>query len=162
MQPQGEAAAEGEALSGTLDRSQSGTPIPEFTLTSETNETLELASLTGEPLLINLWATWCAPCVIELPMLDEVAGDTSRGIRVLTVSQDMTDTDKVAPFLQERGLTRLEPWLDPRNDLAFHYGTGTLPTTILYDANGREIWRYIGGYDWTSAEATELLAEVTQ
>jgi thiol-disulfide isomerase/thioredoxin len=156
-QPQPSQSAN-ETLRGVIDRSHAGTPLPDFTLTDSQGGKLELQSLTGKPVLINLWATWCAPCVVELPMLDSIAADSASELKVLTVSQDM-QPDKVAGFLSERGLDRLEPWLDPDNDLSFHYGTGTLPTTILYDADGREVWRFIGAHDWTSSESAEMLAE---
>jgi hypothetical protein len=77
---------------------------------------------------------------------------------VLTVSQDMGQPEKVSAFLKQRGVTRLEPWLDPENDLGFHY-QATLPTSIFYDAQGREVWRVIGPREWDDAETKALLAE---
>ncbi len=161
-QPQAERASNGNPLSGTLDRSRSGSPLPDFTATDAAGNTLELRSLIGKPLLINLWATWCAPCVIELPTLNQLAGDMDGKLRLLTVSQDMQQTEKVAPFLQNRGLDRLEPWLDPQSDLTFALGAQTLPTTILYDARGKEVWRYVGGNEWTSAQSAKLLGEALE
>jgi len=111
----------------------------------------------GKPTLINLWATWCAPCVKELPTLDALA--TKGQLRVLTVSQDSGDAAKVGQFLKDKGVARLEPWLDPDNDMSFHYATGTLPTSVLYDAQGREVWRFVGENDWSSPAAAALLAE---
>ena len=118
---------------------------------------LALTSLKGKPVLINLWATWCAPCVTELPTLDKLAA--SGKIRVLTVSQDAGDPAAVPAFLKGKGITHLEPWLDPQNDLSFHYNTGTLPTTVLYDSAGREVWRFVGVHDWSDAATATLLAE---
>jgi thiol-disulfide isomerase/thioredoxin len=160
-QPQASAsaAAKPEGLSGVLDRSHKGSALPDFTLTDHAGKSVQLASFKGRPLLVNLWATWCAPCVVELPTLDRLAADKAGALKVLTVSQDMSQTEKVAPFLQGKGFTHLEPWLDPKNDLAFQYDAGTLPTTIYYDAQGKEVWRYVGGHDWSSAEAAKLLAE---
>ena len=162
-QPQAEvkAGADGSAskLKDTLDRTRNGAVLPDVTLRDAAGGQLALSSLKGTPLLINLWATWCAPCVVELPMLNQIAGDLGDEVKVLTVSQDMQDTDKVAPFLQERGLDRLEPWVDPASDLTFALGAQTLPTTILYDAQGKEVWRYIGGNDWTNAASRALIAE---
>lgn len=155
-------AATGEAdtkSSSTLDRAQSGEELPGLTVTDAQGNTLDLQSLEGQPVLLNLWATWCAPCVVELPMLNELAGEMDGTLKVLTVSQDISETEKVAPFLSERGLYKLEPWLDPKSDLTFALGAQTLPTTILYDAQGREVWRYIGENDWTSAESAELISE---
>lgn len=146
-----------EVPKGVLDRSQKGSPLPDFTVTNAAGKSLTLASLKGKPVLVNLWATWCAPCVVELPTLDRIAADGK--LRVLTVSQDMQQTEKVADFLKQRGGTHLEPWLDPKNDLIFHYQADTLPTTILYDAQGREVWRYTGGHDWSGPDVAKLLAE---
>lgn len=144
-------------LQGVVDRSKRGSQLPDFTLSDPAGKQLRLADLKGKPVLINLWATWCAPCVAELPMLDALA--KSGTVRVVTVSQDMGEPEKVAGFLAQRGATALEPWLDPRNDLSFHYATGTLPTTIYYDAQGREVWRFIGGHDWSNAETRTMLSE---
>lgn len=144
---------------GSLDTSHKGEALPALTLTDHAGRKLALASLAGKPLLVNLWATWCAPCVAELPTLDALATSRAGSLRVLTVSQDMSGTEKVADFLKARGATHLEPWLDPNNDLAFHYQVTTLPTTILYDAQGREVWRYVGGHDWSGPDAADLIAQ---
>lgn len=120
---------------------------------------MELASFKGKPLLINLWATWCAPCVAELPMLNQLAKDREGRLKVLTISQDMPPADKVAGFLKARGADRLEPWLDLEGELTVQYKVTVLPTTIYYDAQGREVWRYVGGHDWSNAETARMLDE---
>jgi thiol-disulfide isomerase/thioredoxin len=153
------AAAQSSEPVGTIDRSHKGSALPDFALTDQAGGQLRLTSLKGKPLLINLWATWCAPCITELPQLDALAGQNGGAIRVLTVAQDMAMTEKVAPFLTARGFKHLEPWLDPKNDLAFQYGVQSLPATIYYDASGREVWRFNGAQDWTSPAAAKLLAE---
>ncbi|WP_254514983.1 TlpA family protein disulfide reductase [Novosphingobium sp. G106] len=164
-QPQASTAAiptdtvEPKGLNGAIDYTHKGSPLPAFSLTDAAGKTTKLAAFKGKPLLVNLWATWCAPCVLELPMLDKLAETRGGEIKVLTVSQDMTGTEKVAPFLEGKGLKHLEPWLDQRNDLAFQYGASTLPTTVYYDASGKEVWRYVGGHDWTSADTAKMLAE---
>jgi thiol-disulfide isomerase/thioredoxin len=153
-------ASGGEApLNGRLDISHRGSELPDFTLTDPGGAKLRLADLKGKPLLINLWATWCGPCVREMPMLDTLAREKPGGLRVLTVSQDITGADKVAPFFAARDFNHLEPWLDPDNDLGMHYATGILPTTVLYDAQGREVWRMIGGHDWTGPRTAAMLAD---
>jgi thiol-disulfide isomerase/thioredoxin len=153
------ASAAASEPAGKLDRSHKGEPIPAVTLKDAGGKTLDLASLKGTPLLVNLWATWCAPCIAELPTLDRLAADSTGTLRVLTVSQDMGDTGKVAEFLKSRGGPHLEPWLDAEGDLPMKYQAGTLPTTVLYDRQGREVWRFAGGNDWAGAEAAKLIAE---
>ena len=159
-QPQAsESAAPAAPSKGTLDASHKGSQLPDFTLSDPAGKQLRLADLKGQPVLINLWATWCAPCIKELPQLDKLAA--SGKVRVVTVSQDTGQPEKVGGFLKERGIAKLEPWLDPKNDLSFHYGTGTLPTTVYYDAGGREVWRYVGERDWGGAETDALLAQAS-
>ncbi|MFC3173564.1 TlpA family protein disulfide reductase [Novosphingobium bradum] len=140
-----------------IDRSHKGSLAPTLVLADPAGRKLALASLAGKPFLVNLWATWCAPCVTELPTLEALA--LSGKLRVITVSQDSGEPGKVAQFLKAKGLAKLEPWLDPQNDLSFHYATGTLPTTVLYDSQGREVWRFVGEHDWSGAETATLLAE---
>jgi thiol-disulfide isomerase/thioredoxin len=153
------ASPAGGELSGTIDRSRKGSELPEFTLRDASGKEVELSSFKGKPLLINLWATWCAPCVAELPMLNQLAKDRGGDLKVLTISQDLPPADKVAGFLKARGADQLEPWLDPDGELTVQYKVTVLPTTIYYDSQGREVWRYVGGHDWTSAETKAMLAE---
>ena len=154
------AEAGGEDLTGVLDRSFAGEPIPAVTVTDPSGTSLALTETAGKPVLLNLWATWCAPCVTEMPLLDQLAVDLGDSVRVLTVSEDMKGAELVEPFFAGRDLANLPQWMDPQNDLAFAYGGGaSLPLTVLYDAEGKEVWRVMGGYDWGSAEAREQVAE---
>lgn len=152
----------GAELTGKLDRSFAGEPMPAGELLDPSGARLTLADLTGKPTLINLWATWCAPCVIEMPLLDRLAGELGDDVRVLTISEDMNGAEAVEPFFAERNFAHLPQWMDPQNDLAIAYGGGAaLPLTVLYDAEGKEVWRVMGGYDWASAEARALVDEAT-
>lgn len=147
-------APAGEA--GSLDESHKGAAMPAFTFRDGAGHTLRSADLAGKPALINLWATWCGPCVQEMPQLDALASQRP-GLAVITVAQDM-QADKVAAFFAERRFARLQPWLDPDLTLSDHYGAGVLPTTVLYDAAGREVWRMVGAHDWAGAGTAALLA----
>jgi thiol-disulfide isomerase/thioredoxin len=160
-QPEAAAEAGGE-LTGTVDRSFAGQALPAVELTDPAGATLATADLKGTPVLLNLWATWCVPCVTEMPMLDELAGELGDSVRVVTVSQDMNGAEVVGPFFAERKFAHLPQWLDPKNALAVAYGGGSgLPLTVLVDAQGKEIWRVAGGYDWSTDEARELVAEAS-
>ncbi|MEY4159590.1 MAG: hypothetical protein RLZZ136_211 [Pseudomonadota bacterium] len=149
-----------ETPTSSIDTLHKGSPLPSITVSDAAGHTLALASQTGKPLLINLWATWCGPCIAELPQLDALA--KAGKLRVVTVSQDMDNGAAIAPFLQQRGITQLEPWLDPQGDVAAHYNANILPTSVLYDAQGHEIWRISGARDWNSAESAALLAQGAQ
>ncbi len=148
-----------QGAASAVDRSHAGSAMPDFTLAGPAGRKLRLPDLKGTPVLLNLWATWCAPCVTEMPLLDTLAGDMQGKLRLVTVSQDMQGAAKVTPFFAEKKFAHLEPWLDPESDLVFHYGGANLPLSILYDADGREIWRVAGDLDWSGKPARALVAE---
>ena len=108
-------------------------------------------------MLVNLWATWCGPCIVEMPSLDALARRRGEDLKVLALSQDLDGRQKVTDFFAARRFTRLEPYLDPDLRFMTELGVDTLPTTILYDAEGVEVWRMTGMADWDSERATRLL-----
>lgn len=144
-----------------VDRSHKGEQAPDLIFTDAAGKEMRLADFAGRPLLVNLWATWCAPCIAEMPTLDAVAkAHAADRLVVLPVSQDMQASAKVTNFFADRKLGALKLYLDTENRLGFHYATGMLPTSVLYDAQGREIVRVIGALDWTGADAAALIEEV--
>ena len=152
------------ALEGTLDRSFAGSEKPQASLIDPEGAELTMAETDGKPVLLNLWATWCVPCITEMPLLDQLAAEMGDELTVLTVSEDMQGAEVVVPFFEDWTLTNLPRWMDPANELAFSFGGGAvLPLTVLYDAEGKEVFRVIGAYDWSSeqarAEIREALAE---
>lgn len=145
-------------LPGRVVRAFAGTQLPALTFVDPKGRKLDLAAI-DQPVLVNLWATWCAPCVAEMPALDTLAGELDGKVKVLTVSQDAR-SELVPPFFAERSFNHLEQWLDPENELARAFTDGgVLPVTILFDAEGREILRVAGGYEWDSEEAIAMVSE---
>ena len=153
----GEAAKVGE-----IDRSFAGELMPAANLVNPQDEVLNLGALQGRPVLVNLWATWCAPCVKEMPLLDDLAANYEGELNVVTISQDMGDPAEVATFFEENGLANLPQWIDPQLSLGEAIGAATLPTTVLYDSTGQEVWRVTGDFDWASEEARAAIDEVVE
>ncbi|HEY0085586.1 MAG TPA: TlpA disulfide reductase family protein [Allosphingosinicella sp.] len=149
------------AKAGAIDRSRAGTAAPDTSFEDPDGEKVTLADFRGKPVLLNLWATWCAPCVKELPTLDALQTREGERLKVLTVSQDMEGRAKVEAFLAKGKYRSLEAWLDAGMALMSDLGVTTLPTTILYDAQGREVWRLAGDKDWTGTEAAGLIAQTS-
>ena len=148
----------GKASATGFDRSHKGEAAPAVAFIAPDGRRVTFAAFKGKPLLVNLWATWCAPCVAEMPTLDAAAGKLGDRVRVLTVSQDLDGAKKVAPFFAARRFEHLQPYLDPEIALSTAY-QANLPATILYDARGREVWRRLGGYEWNTPEALAAIAE---
>ena len=117
-----------------------------------------LADFKGKPLLVNLWATWCVPCVKELPTLAKLGAAAPGGLQVVAISQDMEGAKVVTPFLKDKGIA-IHPYHDRDNALMLALKETGLPVSILYDAEGKEVWRIAGDLDWSGAKAKELLAQ---
>lgn len=162
-QPQEQPAkTEPAPLTGKIDRTRAGELLPAVNLIDPAGKQLNTGALSGQPVLINLWATWCAPCVTEMPMLDDLAGEYEGKLRVITVSQDLQGAEVVKPFFAKEKFKHLQPWLDTETELSTKFGGGVLPTTVLYDSTGTEIARVVGGYDWSSPEAHALVDEAVE
>lgn len=156
----GQAKGEGGEFGHRVDRSKAGEKAPTFAFAAPDGSDTTLQDFAGRPMLVNLWATWCGPCVAEMPTLDAVAaGQGPGGLAVITISQDSQGEKLIPAFFRKHDLPHLKGWLDPENQFGFHYATGQLPTSVLYDASGKEVARIIGGMDWKGEEARALIAE---
>ena len=144
-----------------VDRSHKGAQMPAMPFAAPGGAPATLASFRGHPVLVNLWATWCGPCIKEMPALDALASRETGRVAVVAVSQDMGGDKQVQPFWKSHPVKALTPYTDPKNALMTAIGAADLPTTVLYDGKGREVWRTSGGMDWTGADAARLLAEAS-
>ncbi len=141
-----------------VDRSRKGKAAPATTFKDPAGKVVSVASFAGTPVLVNLWATWCAPCVKELPTIEALVARKGK-LAVIAVSQDMGARKPVDTFLAGKKLGRFAAYHDSEMALSLDLGAQVLPTTILFDAAGKEVWRYTGDLDWTGPEAEKLLAE---
>ena len=163
QKPEGQQGAE-QSVEGDIKgvhRDQAGKPAPEVTFKDPDGGDISLADFRGVPVVVNLWATWCAPCIKELPTLEKLAdAHTADGqLGVIAVSQDMAPQGSVVAFLNSHQLDGLAAYHDPQMGLSGALNVQILPTTILFDKQGKEVWRYVGDLDWTGAEAKALLGE---
>jgi thiol-disulfide isomerase/thioredoxin len=146
-----------------LDRSHKGEPAPTVKFSNPDGGDFDLTKFKGTPVLVNLWASWCAPCIKELPtlqQLEQAQADEGK-LGIIAVSQDMAPQGSVDAFLGERDIGRFAAYHDPDMKLTSALGIQVMPTTILYDAEGKEVWRFVGDLDWASQDAAMLIAELT-
>ena len=120
-----------------------------------------LEAWRGKYVLLNFWATWCAPCRKEMPMLSELqtefGGDD---FEVLTIATGRNSPAGIQKFFEETGISNLPRHQDPKQALASQMGIFGLPITVLIDPEGREIARLRGDADWSSDSAKAILATI--
>jgi thiol-disulfide isomerase/thioredoxin len=149
-------------MRATLSYKFAGQAAPAVTFAGADGRDVTPSDFEGRPLLLNIWATWCAPCKAEMPTLDALAALEKGQVSVIAVSQDLQGSKPVLAFFNDIGIRNLEPYTDSENALSASFDHQlALPTTILYDSEGREVWRVIGGVEWDDAAMAELLREAT-
>lgn len=130
-------------------------PIPEATLVALDDTPHALAEWRGEWVVVNFWATWCAPCRKEMPALDALAAS---GQTVVTVATGRNAVPAITRFLAEANVTHPVVLRDPKSDLARGMGVLGLPVTVILNPEGHEVARLVGDADWASADAKAVLA----
>jgi thiol-disulfide isomerase/thioredoxin len=138
------------------------TPPPAITAQDADGRTVTLSALKGQVVVVNLWATWCAPCVKEMPTLAKLQGAyAGQEVKVLPISLDKGPEDiaKAKAFIADKAPLK---FYHGDYDLAFSLNPPAegLPTTLIFDRNGRERARLSGGADWSTPEAKAVLDRV--
>lgn len=144
---------------GPLAEAGAALPPLGFRLADGTERTA--ADYAGKALVLNFWATWCAPCVEEMPALDALARLVPEAA-VLPLSSDRGGAAAVAKFYAARGIKHLPVVLDPQGAAARTVGSRGIPTTLLVDARGRERGRVEGAADWGSAASVAMVRALGQ
>jgi len=133
-------------------------PAPAISFLDADGASHSLKDYRGSGVVLNLWATWCAPCVAELPSLDALAGKLAgQGVVVLALSSDHGGAAAVRRFYQEHGIKTLPILLDPQGTAMRAFGLNGIPATFLLDAEGQERAREEGGEDWAKSGMVERI-----
>jgi thiol-disulfide isomerase/thioredoxin len=154
-----------EALrEGDMQKLHFAEPVaaPETVFHNAHGEELTLAAYHGQWVVLNFWATWCAPCRVEMPTLStlqaEMGGET---FQVVTIATGRNDPMEMAAFFEEIGVHNLPLHNDPRQHLARDFGVLGLPATIILNPEGQEVARLLGDAHWDSPSAMAIVAHLT-
>lgn len=139
-------------------------PLPPLTFETLDGQPASLADFAGKVVVLNLWATWCAPCREEMPSLDRLQAQfADRDLVVLALSVDRAGPERVQKFLDEVGVKQLHVYRDPKAAATRAVRVPGLPATILVDRKGQEVGRVLGLAHWDGPAAVaaveKLLAE---
>ncbi len=133
-------------------------PAPLEAFTDLAGNRIRLADFKGRVVLLNFWATWCAPCIREMPSLDRLqAALGDRDLRVVAVSIDRAGVKVIRPFAKRLGLARLGLYHDPEGALFRAFGVSGLPASFLIDREGGIVGAYAGPAEWDAPEPRSLI-----
>lgn len=132
-------------------------PVPAEVLTDLEGAEHGLAEWQGKWVVLNFWATWCAPCRKEMPSLDRLALTAGEDVAVVTVATGRNPPAAVRRFFDEIGVKNLPVLLDPKSALARQMGVIGLPLTVILNPEGQEVARLIGDAEWDGPDAHAML-----
>lgn len=136
-------------------------PAPLITFLDEDGAKLTLEKFRGRVVVLNLWATWCTPCIAEMPMLDRLQHQLEDlGVVVVALSLDRGGPEAVREFYDEHGIEHLAVYVDPTMRAQADFNTVGLPTTILIDREGNDRGRIVGPAQWDDAAAVDLVLKM--
>jgi len=154
-------AADGPKLEGHMEVFQvaSGTrPRPEATWKDGNGKTVSLKDFGGKVVLVNFWATWCAPCVRELPSIDRLAATLDgEEFKVVAINIDRGGKPVAHKMVRRLKLKNLDLYLDRENTAVRGFGVRQMPTTYVFDRKGREVGKLEGGAEWDEPEAVAVV-----
>jgi peroxiredoxin len=137
-----------------------GQPIADFSLPNLQGRTITLSSLKGKVVFLNVWATWCQPCIDEMPTIQRLYDRLQpHGLEVLTVSLDPLGPQIVEPFLKRYGLS-FPVLLDVRSQLQRLYGTTGVPESFIIDKAGRLVEKVVGPRDWSHPNMLNMFQQL--
>lgn len=136
-------------------------PVPETKFLNAENESITLKEFAGKALLVNFWATWCPPCLREMPDLNNLSAELGgKDFEVVAIATGRQVGKPPDVFLKENKLDALDLYQDPHTNLMSLFETQTLPTTLIVDKNGRIRGGVMGAINWNSDEVKAVLAHL--
>ncbi len=154
-----------EELSGlgeSLEELNPPAAVPDGVFVTRDGSSHHLSEFQGRGMVVNMWATWCAPCVAEMPSLEILAKALApKDIAVLPLSSDRGGADVVAKWFQSHGIAALPVLLDPKGAMARAFKARGIPTTVIINKSGAMVARLEGAADWGTPEAAALIATLT-
>lgn len=138
-------------------------PVPQTEFERADGTPGTLAEYQGRHIVLNFWATWCAPCRVEMPMLSNLQTEMGgEAFEVVTIATGRNPPPAMKKFFDEIGVTNLPLHRDPRSALAREMGIFGLPITVILDPEGREIARLQGDAHWDSDSAKAIIAALIE
>ena len=136
-------------------------PLTDFTFSDDSGRSLTLDHFRDTFILVNVWATWCAPCKEEMPALNHLAVLlANKNIKIVPISIDVSGGLSVRPFYERLGLNNLSIYVDPSKNVMDALGITGIPTTVLVGRDGREIGRIVGPAQWDVPESVKRITEI--
>ena len=130
--------------------------IKELKLKNSNLQDIDLSKKRGKIMIINFWATWCAPCKKEMPSLEKLTLKIPQ-VEVYAVNMEKPNNNRIENFLNEIGVNKLKTYYDPDLTLVKSFKLRGLPTSILIDKNGKEFGKVIGEIDFASDDFIKLI-----
>jgi thiol-disulfide isomerase/thioredoxin len=132
-------------------------PAPAISFVDLAGNTASLSEFAGKIVLVNLWATWCEPCLREMPSLERVQSHFGDKIAVVAISEDHGGRKTVEPFIDKLGLKSVKIYLDPKSAMERAFKVQGLPTSFLIDRGGRVLGQVDGAAEWDAPKLLEVL-----
>ncbi len=141
-----------------MDKARFPVPALDFAAVNVAGKTVRLSDYKGQTVLLNFWATWCVPCMDEMPALDRLTQQL-KGQKVKVLALDLQEpADKVQQFARNHKFG-FDLLMDPAGEISNYYGVVRIPLTYIIDAKGNVLWRALGARQWDSPDAVKFIQE---
>lgn len=134
--------------------------VPDTNFFNVKGEEINLAHFKGKTIILNFWATWCGPCIEEMPALDKLQSQLNDNYVIIAISEDFKGLEKVEQFYNDEKIVHLGKYTDKKNHLMNAFKVIALPTTIIINKDMKEIGRISGYVDWSVPNAREFINQL--